>query len=206
MKEAVILGYSGHSYVVIDTVIGAGYKVLGYLETESKEINPYRLTYLGIEDDLKIILSLKEKDFFLGIGSNKIRAKIFTELIGHGLSLPFIVDSTAKVSPKALLGNGTVVLPGAIINSCATIGKAVICNSSSVIEHECEIGDFCHIAPGAVLAGNVKVGLGSFIGANAVIKQGIKIGDYATIGAGAVVIKDVASGATVYGNPAKSNR
>lgn len=41
------------------------------------------------------------------------------------------------------------------------------------------------------------------IGANATILPGVKIGQRAIVGAGAVVTKDVPSGRTVVGNPAK---
>ncbi|WP_304505401.1 serine O-acetyltransferase [Ancylomarina sp. 16SWW S1-10-2] len=47
------------------------------------------------------------------------------------------------------------------------------------------------------------IGANVSIRANAIIIGGVTIGDNATIGAGAVVVKDVPSGATVVGNPAK---
>ncbi len=47
------------------------------------------------------------------------------------------------------------------------------------------------------------VGNNVSIGANSTILCGITIGDNAVIGAGSVVTKDVPSGVTVYGNPAK---
>ena len=46
---------------------------------------------------------------------------------------------------------------------------------------------------------------GVSIGANSTLLPGIQVGEGAIIGAGSVVTKNVAAGATVYGNPAKSN-
>jgi acetyltransferase-like isoleucine patch superfamily enzyme len=45
---------------------------------------------------------------------------------------------------------------------------------------------------------------GASIGSGATILGGVRIGAGATVGAGAVVVKDVASGATVVGNPARA--
>jgi sugar O-acyltransferase (sialic acid O-acetyltransferase NeuD family) len=101
------------------------------------------------------------------------------------------------------MGDGVMIAANATINPLAEIGRGVICNTSSSIDHECIIGDFTHIAPGAVLCGNVKVGRSTFIGANSVIRQGIIIGNNVTIGAGTVVVKDIPDNSTVIGNPAR---
>ena len=42
-KEAVVIGYSGHSYVILDILLNNGYKIIGYCEKEPKAKNPYSL-------------------------------------------------------------------------------------------------------------------------------------------------------------------
>jgi maltose O-acetyltransferase len=49
----------------------------------------------------------------------------------------------------------------------------------------------------------VKIGRDVWIGGGAIIVPGVTIGDGAVIGAGSVVTRDVPTGATVAGNPAK---
>lgn len=203
-KSAVVFGYSGHAYVVLDILLANQYHIAGYCDTTAKNNNPFNLHYWGTEQDGHLFEKLKGHHAFLGIGNNPIRAKLFEKLVQHHINTPSAIHTSAVLSPFAKIGAGTVVMPGAVINAMAKIGNAVICNSSCVIEHECIIDDYAHIAPGAVLAGNVSIGKNSFVGANAVVKQGITIGANAVIGAGAVIIKDVADGLTVYGNPAKS--
>jgi sugar O-acyltransferase (sialic acid O-acetyltransferase NeuD family) len=202
-KEAVVIGYSGHSYVILDILLNNGYKIIGYCEKEPKAKNPYSLNYLGPENDSEVLKILKNHSAFIAIGDNKIRESIFSRLMQEKVKCPALIHSQSIISKQVLICEGTVIMPGVIINSQSKIGKAVICNSSAIIEHECHVGDYAHIAPGAVLAGNVSIGNNSFIGANSVIKQGIKVGANVIVGAGSVVVKDISDGLTVYGNPAR---
>ena len=50
----------------------------------------------------------------------------------------------------------------------------------------------------------IKIGANVWIGGGAIILPGITVGDDAIIGAGSVVTRDVPSGTTVVGNPARS--
>lgn len=198
-KQVAIIGYSGHSYVVIDILRNAGRDVTAYSDAVEKEGNPYGLTYLGKEEHAFGIL--REMDYFIAIGQNNIRKKVYQALFPE-LGEPInAIHPSAVIASSAILGTGVMVAALVAINPFVTIGKGVICNTTSSIDHECTIGDFAHIGPGAVLCGNVRVGAGSFIGAAAVVKQGIVIGENVTVGAGAVVIKDISDNTTVAGNP-----
>uniref|UniRef100_UPI0040485FF9 acetyltransferase n=1 Tax=Algoriphagus sp. TaxID=1872435 RepID=UPI0040485FF9 len=201
MKEAIIIGYSGHSFVVLDILILNQYIINGYCEKNEKKVNPYDLKYLGDEDNLELFGS--GKFIFISIGDNFIRNKIFHKLYGKGIQMPTVFHPTSSVSSKTKIGLASVFMAGCIINTLSVIGNGVICNSGCVIEHECVIGDFVHIGPSAVLAGGVTIGDNSFIGANCVIKQGVKVGQNVVVGAGSVVLKDIKDNSIVYGNPSK---
>ncbi len=203
-KDIVIVGYSGHSFVVIDALLRNGRTVQGYCDSEEKAWNPFGLKYIGSESSDAIIESLKGQDLFITIGSNRIRRKVFEHFTRNGVALRCnVVHPSAVIATKMTMGTGVFVSANACINPFSEIGDQVICNTGAIIEHECKISDFCHIAPGAVLAGNVYLGEESFVGANAVVKQGVRIGRRVTIGAGTVVIKDIPDDVTVAGNPAR---
>ncbi len=199
MKPIAIIGYSGHSYVIIDIFESQKQTVVAYCEQNEKLNNPYHLTYLGSEKDDQVIETLKNYHYFIAIGNNYIRRKIYENLVKF-LPLPTIAIHTQSfISRSVQLQAGTMVSSFVTINSQSQIGEGVILNTNSVIEHECKIGDFCHIAPSAVLCGSVEVGENSFVGANAVVKQGVKIGKNVVIGAGSVVTKDIPDDSNVVG-------
>lgn len=202
LDKVVIIGYSGHAYVVIEAARMSNISFAGYCEREPVVSNPYNLSYLGDECSNEFKWR-KNVCYFTGIGHNTIRRRIAEHITNHGGAFRNIIHPSAWVSDTVSLGSGVFISAHASINALAKIGDQTILNTGCIVEHECNIGPYVHVAPGATLAGAVSIGSGTFIGANAVIKQGVKIGENVVVGAGAVVLNDIDHGHTVVGNPAK---
>lgn len=202
-KEIVIAGYSGHALVVADILLKLGYKIKGYLDFREKEQNVLNIPYLGFEQEKRILHNLKGTPVFASIGDNKIREAVITLFEKENFQIPALVSLSANVSSLCKINYGSLVCNGACINPFAKIGKGVIINTASVIEHESVVSDFSHIAPGAILAGGAKIGKRSFVGANAVIKEGIKVGENIVIGAGTFINISIEEPGTYVGNPFK---
>jgi sugar O-acyltransferase (sialic acid O-acetyltransferase NeuD family) len=200
----VLIGYSGHAFVVYGIFKASGKNVTGYCDVAEKAYNPFNLPYFGTENSGTGLDAIKASGYFIAVGDNGLRRKIYESLQKNNLLSANAIHPSAVIDASANIATqGVMIAANATINPLASIATGAICNTSCIIEHECVVGEFSHIGPGAVLCGNVKIGAGSFVGANAVIRQGITIGNSAMIGAGAVVVKDVPDGATVIGVPAR---
>lgn len=200
-NKVILIGYSGHAYVVADTAIENELHLLGYTDNRKVQSNPFELYYLGNEKENSFFDKNKGVKFLIGIGDNIIREKIFNFIVENNREIHTLISQSVSISKTACIGNGTFVNKNVSINAFAKIGNNVILNTSCVIEHDCVVGNSAHIAPGAVLAGNVSIGDRSFIGANAVVKQGVVIGKDVIVGAGSVVINNIPDGKKVVGNP-----
>ncbi|MCC9071738.1 acetyltransferase [Flavobacterium sp. F-65] len=202
-KSVILIGYSGHAYVVAETVLENGFEIIGYSDKEEAGSDPYNLVYLGFERENDFIGWLKEIPFVLGIGDNKLRQNIANLIEGKGKEIQTTIHKTAHISINAIIGTGSFINKNVSVNSLVRIGKNVILNTGCIIEHECVLQDAVHVAPGAVLAGNVTIGERTFVGANSVIKQGVIIGKDVIIGAGSVIISNIPDGKKVVGNPGR---
>lgn len=202
-KKIILIGYSGHAYVVAETILENGYELIGYSEKEELKSNPYNLSYLGFENEENFIGWKSDVSFAIGIGDNKIRQIVAGLIESRGKTIQTFIHKSSNLSKNVSIGHGTFINKNVVVNAFASIGKNAILNTGCIIEHECVLHDAVHIAPGAVLAGNVTIGERTFVGANSVIKQGLVIGKDVIIGAGTVLINDVPDGKKVVGNPGR---
>lgn len=190
-----LYGASGHAKVIMDILSACHLNLEGFIDD-----NPQLNDLLGVP---VIHEPMRGADYLISIGSNQARRTVASKLHTYARHFITAVHPSAVVSPRATVGEGSVVMQGAIIQTCAQIGKHCIINTGASVDHECVIGDFVHISPHATLCGNVQVGEGSWVGAGATIIQGISIGKNSVVGAGSVVTHNVPDGVLVVGNRAK---
>ena len=202
MKKINLLGCSGHSYVVSDTIKANNEVINGYFGSK-KDKNPFGIPYLGNEKMMREFSQTEDLYYFPCVGDNQIREKMIHFLEENELEQTIIIHPTASISAQSIIEKSVFIGSNVIINILSHIGKGVIVNSGAIIEHECIVGNYTHIAPGTVLTGNVTVGESSLIGANSVIIPNKKIGNNVVIGAGSVVICDIPDNETWAGNPAR---
>ena len=139
----------------------------------------------------------------IAIGDNSARLH-YTNLARHkGIPLHTIIHHDSIISPSAIIGDGSFVGPGAIIQHNARIGYSTIINSGAIVEHDCQLGDAVHLAPGSTLAGRVILGDRVFFGISSCAIPDIIVGENAFVAAGSTVVKNIGIDEHVLGVPAK---
>lgn len=207
-RDVVVLGAGGHARVLIDLMRVAGALVpVAILDRDPAFRGSDIAGVPVIGDDTELDqFAPNHVSLVNGVGSTAnttARRIAFIHGKGHGFRFVTLVHPRAVVASDAQLGEGTQVMAGAVINTCAVVGDDAIVNTRAVVEHDCRVGDHTHVASGAVLAGGVILGDGVHVGAGATVIQNVSVGSGSVIGAGAVVIRDVPRGVTVVGVPAR---
>jgi len=204
--RAIVIGCGGHSRAIINILLQEN----KFNSIELYDLNEpnYNEKILGIPvigkfSDLIGLPLNKENNFYIAIGDNLLRSKLFEQLIKEGCSLNALISNTAKLSLEVIIGKGSLICPQSFIGPNVVIGENTIINTSTVIEHETRVGSSCHVAPGCTVSGRANIGDRVFIGAGASVIDGVNICNDVTIGAGATVIKSINTPGTYIGIPAK---
>ena len=196
-KTMIVYGASGHGKVIIEILENINTPDISIWDDADRapvwQYPVQKPPATGVPDTEQLIIS---------IGVNTTRKRV-AERWGNSVKFGKAIHSFTNISKRAIIGDGTVVMAGAVINADTIIGKHCIINTSASIDHDCVLADYVHISPNATLSGDVHVGEGTHVGSGAATIQGIRIGKWCNIGAGAVVIKDIPDYATAVGNPAK---
>tara|TARA_B100000989_G_scaffold298523_1_gene288252 strand:- start:2779 stop:3411 length:633 start_codon:yes stop_codon:yes gene_type:complete len=196
-----IYGTGGHAKSIFNLIKNKN-KII-FFDDNNKYFKAGNKTYI-VKGGIKKLLENKKKinEVIIAIGDNKIREKNF-KILKKKFKFATLIHSKSHCAYGVKIGEGTVVMPGSLINTDTIIGRNCIINSSSSIDHDCLIGDHTHICPGTVLAGNVSVGKNCWIGIGTKIIQNCNIGNNVFVAAGSVVTKDIKSNSLVKGIPAK---
>ena len=204
-KAVIMLGAGGHAKVLLDTLIDQRANVIGILDQNPRGAGLFEIPIIGTDDDIKNY-SPTAVELVNGLGSINVvgaRMHIFKKFKALGYNFRSVIHPTAIVSTRAQLGEGVQIMAGAVVNAGSNIGDNAIINTSTSIDHDCQLAAHVHIAPGCVLSGGVTVGKGTHIGTGSSIIQGITIGQNVLIGAGSVVVRDIPDNVKAFGVPAR---
>jgi sugar O-acyltransferase (sialic acid O-acetyltransferase NeuD family) len=203
-KTLIIIGAGGHGKVVADCArVSKQFDTIQFLDGKYPELlHVANWNIVGHQDDYAHFDDINTW-YFVAIGSNDTRHKWQQTLLYSGHKVATLVHPDAIVSQDVVIGSGTLILGGCVINILSEIGAGCIINTGSTVDHDCRIGAFSHIAPGVNLAGTVTLGSEVFIGVGSSIIPCISIGDKTIVGAGSTVLQNLPQNVTAVGTPAE---
>lgn len=203
----IVIGAGGHGKVLVNTLRMLGRHIL-FVTDDSAEHHGKMVGGAEVRgsDELINAFDPDTVELINGVGSvNRPRARkeVFNRYKYRGYRFATVIHPAAVVAASAEIAQGAQIMSGAVVQSSALIGANTILNTRCSVDHDCVIGAHTHLAPGVTLSGTVSVGQMCHIGTAATVIQGINVSHEAMIAAGAVVIRDVHSGASVCGVPAR---
>lgn len=127
----------------------------------------------------------------MGYGDlNRAREAMFIRLKAMGYSVETYIHPDARVHTRHPLGEGCVVLPGAVVEPQARLGANTMVWSNVTLAHHSSVDDHCWVAAGTVVSGQAKVLHHSFLGVGCTVVNGVTVGEFNIVGAGALITRD----------------
>lgn len=196
MKLAII-GASGHGKVIADLAEKNGYSEIEFYDDDESVLKCGKWPVVGRSE----LAASSGGDIFIGVGNAAIRKQLMDRF--RGCRFPVLIHPSAVVADDVTIGEGSAVMAGAVINPGTKLGRGVIINTCSSVDHDCTIGDFVHVSVGAHLCGTVAVGERTWIAVGVSVVNNVSICADCMIGAGAVVVNSIEHPGVYLGVPAK---
>lgn len=205
----VVLGCGGHgrevAALVQEFLLQPGERLLGFLDDNPARIGSPQagLPVLGPTDWIwQSGLQLKVA---MGLGASLAReaAVLRIKAEAPGTQFPVLRHPSAVVGPRVTLGEGALVQAGCILTCDIQVGAFSVLNVGVSLSHDAVVGEFATLAPGSRLAGGACVGRCAEVGMGTHVIQLRHVGERTQTGALAAVIRDLPSGVTAVGVPAR---
>jgi sugar O-acyltransferase (sialic acid O-acetyltransferase NeuD family) len=197
--DVYVVGAGGHAKVIVYCLACAGRRAVGVFDDDPARLGQIvaGVPVLGTTAELG---RFPRRPAIIAIGNNRVRQRLAEQL-----TLPWltVIHPRAWVDPTASIGQGTMIVAGAVVQCDARIGHHVIVNTSATVDHDAVIQDFVHLCPGVHIPGDVTIEMGVTMGTGSQCVPGVRVGMWSTIGAGAVVVADVPEQVTAAGVPAR---
>lgn len=185
MKNIIVIGSGGHGRSVTEIILQSDeFNLVGFVD-DSFVPNATLWGYpiIGKINDLAEVRLLA--DFaVVAIGNNTLREKIFAQLNELNFKFASIFHPKSIVSPRAIIGEGTVVMAGAIVGTEAKLGRGVIVNCGATVDHHCTVGDFGHLGVNACMAGGSNLGVSAWLHAGSSLDYSVSVSAETIVPAG----------------------
>lgn len=164
--RVLIYGSKEFAATVADLVRHCGHEVAGMVD----DFN----VGAGIVGNLNFVaenFSPSDFGFAVAIGYSNIPARwdAWERIRAVGYRAPALVHPRAYVADNCVVGEGCMVMAGAIVDVRAQLGELVVVWPGACINHDAKVGRNTFVSPNATLCGSSVIGPHTFIGASAAV-------------------------------------
>lgn len=177
--------------------------LVGFVDDERRTAALGKYVVLGNIEETSRKRQGIETWFAVALGDNHRRAELAIRAEEAGWRPATLIHPSVIIAPGAQIGAGSYIGAGSIICPRATVDRHVVINVHVTVGHDSVLRDFSQACPGARINGNCGLGVYSFLGSNATLGPGVLIGDDSVVGANSHAVRNVQSGITVIGCPAR---
>jgi len=158
-----------------------------------------------VSENTKPISSFDPSEYVMmvAVSDTNDRKRIVESLPKETQYFTFVHPTALVMDSNVEVGEGSFIGAYSILTTNIKLGKHSILNRGNQIGHDSVIGDYFSAMPGAIVSGNIILGEKVYMGNNSSIRERIQICSNVTIGANAAVVKNIITGGTYVGVPAK---
>lgn len=206
MKQLIIIGAGGMGRTVYSNALesvgyGETFEVKGFIDDDLHALDGFQ-NYPPVVGTISGYQPEADDVFVCSMGGVS-RKPCMEKIISRGGEFINIIHCTAKLLTNVAIGKGNFIGANTVIGNDAVIGSYNMIQSYTIIGHDVRMGNFIRIDTRVTCVGGVVIEDEVNIHTSAVISHNVTVESKAHVAALSFVIRDVKSGTTVIGNPAK---
>ena len=183
VSRLLVYGSEEFGHVVKNLVLDCGYEFAGFIDDYA--------TGESILGSYDYVIKTFSPDVFgivIAIGYKNLMARwqVYQKVLADGYSTPSLIHPRAYLSRSSVVGQGAIVMVGAIIDAFAEVQELTVLWPGAVVNHDSVIGANTFLSPNSTVCGFSRVGQSCFVGAGAVIVDHRSVSDNAYIKAGSL--------------------
>lgn len=121
---------------------------------------------------------------------NRTREAVFKRLKSIGYEIETYIHPHARVYTDHPVGEGSVILPGAVVEPRVRVGANTMLWSNVTLAHDSRVDNHCWVATGAVVSGQAKIRRNTFLGIGCTVVNAVTVEEFNVVGAAAMVSSD----------------
>lgn len=128
---------------------------------------------VGRTDELEAFVG-RYDEIIVAIGNPDIRSDFYEKIVELPYNIATLISNKAYVSPSAIVGEGCVIEPMAVIHTECEIKKGCFISAGAVVNHAAVCEEFVHIDCNATVEGFATVDKKNKVSAGCLYKKKLK--------------------------------